>query len=140
MPKSTRSRRVLIAGLALSGAGVVANALNLAGLDALLPGLMLSVSAAALAAADSPGQDDSRSLAPVPAPRRPATIAVSVLGGLVLVPFVSVGALIFAGADPLAIYLVGLGLFSLSAVLVATFVVVFFASRRVSTRRVASPR
>lgn len=142
MPKATRSRRVLIGGLALSGVGIVANALNLAGLDALLPGLMLSVSAAALAAADSPvGQGDGGPQTPVPAPRRrPATITFSVLGCLILLPVVSVAALILAGADPLAIYLVGLGLLALSGLLAVTFLVVFFASRWVGSRRVASPR
>jgi hypothetical protein len=102
---------------------------------------MLSVSAAALASADSPrAQYDGGLLTPVPAPRRPATIAVCVLGTLVLLPFVSVGALILARADPLAVYLIGLGLFALSGVLVVTFLVVFFASRWMSRRRVATPR
>lgn len=39
--------------------------------------------------------------------RNPATIAASVLGTIILLPFVVVGALVVAKTDPLATFLIG---------------------------------
>jgi hypothetical protein len=135
---STGSSRVTGTGIVLLGAGVVANTLHFAGLVALLPGLLLCVSGAALAASrtgpvarprDDSGGNGFANVA------RSATITASVLGGVILLPFAATGGLVLAGAEPLAIILVGLGLFALAGILTVTFLVVFFANAWLGGRR-----
>lgn len=105
----------------------------------LLPGLVLCVSAAAISAS-TPLQrraaPPSGSLQGTP---RGSVVAVCVLGGLILLPIAAIGALWVLDADPLAIFLVGLALFSLAAVLTVTFLVVFFVNAARIRRSSDSP-
>ena len=51
------------------------------------------------------------------------------MASLILVPLVVVSVLVLLGADPPAVFLVGLSLYALVAALVVAFVVVLFAGR-----------
>ncbi|HSE09716.1 MAG TPA: hypothetical protein VLB29_13715 [Nocardioidaceae bacterium] len=126
MPRPTSAKRTLAVGLALIVLGVVLRELRVGGVVVLLPGLMLCVSAAALSASSTPQRQAGRPTGPLPGASRGSVVAVCVLGSLILLPIATIGALKAVDADPLAIFLVGLGLLSLAAVLAVTFLVVFF--------------
>lgn len=105
----------------------------------LVPGLALCVAAAALFVSQSSVPQTDTGQVSARAARRQGTVAVGVLAGLTLTPFGVVGILAALGADPLAIYLVGLGLFALSAILALVFVAVYVVGRWSHARRIQTP-
>lgn len=115
--------------MALIVVGLVMMSFISVGAVLLLPGLVLCVCSAALVASKPSRLEASGGSSGVPAARSESTVTVWTLAGLTLVPFGVVGALILLGADPLAIYLVGYGVFALAGFLALVFVVVFFAGR-----------
>lgn len=135
MAKQALSRRVLVAGMMLIAVALILLALFHLGLVLLVPGLVLCVASAALFAADSTQQNAVTGPSPAgPKARRQSTVAVCVLAGLTLLPLGVVGVLVALGAEPLAIYLVGLGLVMLSGVLVVVFVAVYFLKGWITSR------
>lgn len=139
VPRPTPAKRALAAGLALIALGVVLGALHVGGVVVLLPGVMLCVSAAALSASGSPQRQAGQPSGPLRGAPRGSVVAVCVLGGLILLPIATIGALMAVDADPLGIFLVGLGLFSLAGVLAVTFLAVFFINAARTGRSADSP-
>lgn len=134
MPKLTQPRVVLAVGMALSAAGVILMPI-LPGAELLiLLGVTLCVASAAVSASEPrDGDPNGTSTA-----RNGNAAAICVLSALVLVPLGVVGVLFIARADPLAIFLVGTGLFALSGLLATTFLIVFFMSRWARRRSLES--
>jgi hypothetical protein len=123
MSQRLTTRRVFIVGAVSTTVGVLSVSL-MPGTSELLVflGLMLVVgSAAAYASNERQGGVDRA--------RRATTVAVIVLTSVILIPFAVLSVLVLLHAEPLAVFLIGLGLFAMSGILVVVFVVVFFASR-----------
>lgn len=139
VPKPTPAKRALDAGLAVTALGGVLLALHVGGYVVLLPGLVLCVSAAAISASMPPQHRAAQPSGPLRGAPRGSVVAVCVLGGLILLPIATIGALWALDADPLGIFLVGLGLFSLAGVLAVTFLAVFFINAARTRRSADSP-
>jgi hypothetical protein len=117
------TRRVFIVGAGCTAVGVLWMAL-MPGISELLVflGLILVVGSAAAYASNGRQGGVDRA-------RRATTVVVVVLTSVLLVPFAVLTVLVLLHAEPLAVFLIGLGLFAMSGILVVVFVVVFFASR-----------
>lgn len=133
--KRGRARGTFVAGVLLVAVALALTPFVPVGSVSLVPGLVLCVAAAALFVSQSSVPQTDTGQVSARAARRQGTVAVGVLAGLTLTPFGVVGILAALGADPLAIYLVGLGLFALSAILALVFVAVYVVGRWSQARR-----
>lgn len=133
--KRGRARRTFVAGVLLTAVALALMPFVPGGSVSFAPGLALCVAAAALFASQSSVPQTDTGQVSARAARRQSTVAVGVLAGVTLMPFGVVGILAAFRADPLAIFLVGLGLFAFSGVLVLVFVAVYFVNRWSNARR-----